>query len=204
MKALSQICELLVIKFIVPWIVSEVSPRFLWDDSIVTDLWSALLSKLLCLELWARFHRGFCGMTALSQICEVPCYQSFGVLNCERGFVRLRHCCRFVKCLLPEFIVSWIVSEVFAKPFIRRRHCRRFVKCLLAQLIVSWIVSEVSPSFALFQTCECLFSRFVVSSYGRGFADNLYDKSVVVVCKFYFSSPLWLQLRVRSRIRLWV
>ena len=49
-------------------------------------------------------------MTALSQICEVPCYQSYCVLNCERGFakffVRLRHCCIFVKCLLPEFIVS--------------------------------------------------------------------------------------------------
>ena len=43
---------------------------------------------------------------------------------------------------------------------------------------MSWIVSEVSPRFALFQICECLFSRFVVSSYGRGFADNLYDKSL--------------------------
>ena len=26
---------------------------------------------LLCPELWARFRRGFCGMKALSQICEL-------------------------------------------------------------------------------------------------------------------------------------
>ena len=87
----------------------------------------------------------------------MPVTRVYCVLNCERGF---------------------------AKPFLRRRHCRRLVKCLLAELIVSWIVSEVSPSFALFQICECLFSRFVVSSYGRGLADNLYDKSMVVICKF--------------------
>ena len=28
-------------------------------------------------------------MTALSQICEVPCYQSYCVLNCERGFAEV-------------------------------------------------------------------------------------------------------------------
>ena len=42
-------------------------------------------------------------MTALSQICEVPCYQSYCVLNCELGFTkffeRQKHCSRFVKCL---------------------------------------------------------------------------------------------------------
>ena len=110
-----------------------------------------------CLELRARFHQAFCKIKALLQICEMPVTRVYCVLNCERGFAKL---------------------------FIRRRHCRRFVKCLLSELIVSWIVSEVSPSFALFQICECLFSRFVVWSYGRGFDDNLYDKSMVVVCKF--------------------
>ena len=157
MTALSQICEVPCYQRYCVLNCERGLPRFLWDDSIVADLSSALLSKLLCLELRARFRQAFCKIKALLQICEMPVTRVYCVLNCERGF---------------------------AKPFIRRRHCRRFVKCLLAELIVSWIVSEVSPSFALFQICECLFSRFVVSSYGRGFADNLYDKSMVVVCKF--------------------
>ena len=116
-------------------------------------------------------------MTALSQICEVPCYQSYCVLNCGRGF---------------------------AEPLIRQRHCRRFVKCLLAELIVSWIVSEVSPSFALFKICECLFSGFVGSSYGRGFADNLNDKSMVVVCKFISQVYCDFSCGRDLGIRLWV
>ena len=49
-------------------------------------------------------------MTALSQICEVPCYQSYCVLNCERGFAEVfvggQHCRRFVKCLVIKVIVS--------------------------------------------------------------------------------------------------
>ena len=63
-------------------------PRFLWDDSIVADLSSALLSKLLCLELRARFRQAFCKIKALLQICEMLVTRVYCVLNCERGFAK--------------------------------------------------------------------------------------------------------------------
>ena len=101
MTALSQICEVPCYQSYCVLNCERGLPRFLWDDSIVADLSSALLSKLLCLELRARFQQAFCKIKALLQICEMPVTRVYCVLNCERGF---------------------------AKPFIRRRHCRRFVK----------------------------------------------------------------------------
>ena len=79
-KALSQICEMLVIKVYYVLNCERGSATFLVRQ---------------------KHCRRFCGMLVIKVYC---------VLNCERGFakffVRQKHCRRFVKCLLSKFVVS--------------------------------------------------------------------------------------------------